>query len=304
MTNPAAAAGEPDPHTTAGKLADLERRRSEAVHAGSAAGGGQAARAGQADRAGADRHAAGPRLLHRVRRAGPAPRHRLRHRGHPALRGRRGHRVRHRGRAAGVRVQPGLHGVRRLAGRGLRREDRQDHGPRAEDRLPDHRDQRRRGRTHTGGRGSPGPVRRDLLPQRDGLRGRPADLADHGPVRGRRGLLPRDHRLHPHGRGHQPHVHHRARRDQDRDRGGRDVRGSRRRHRARGQVRRGPLPGGRRAGLHRLRRGPALLPALEQPRGAAPDSTSDAGPGDRADRRRTRHAHPGFARTSPTTCTT
>src|ERR1700723_3086989 len=35
MTNPAAAAGEPDPHTTAGKLADLERRRSEAVHAGS-----------------------------------------------------------------------------------------------------------------------------------------------------------------------------------------------------------------------------------------------------------------------------
>src|SRR5580693_1558217 len=35
MTNPAAAAGEPDPRTTAGKLADLERRRSEAVHAGS-----------------------------------------------------------------------------------------------------------------------------------------------------------------------------------------------------------------------------------------------------------------------------
>jgi propionyl-CoA carboxylase beta chain len=42
MTNPAVAAPEPDatgpepdPHTTAGKLADLERRRSEAVHAGS-----------------------------------------------------------------------------------------------------------------------------------------------------------------------------------------------------------------------------------------------------------------------------
>src|SRR5260370_29732598 len=28
----------PDPHTTAGKIADLERRRYEAVHAGSAAG--------------------------------------------------------------------------------------------------------------------------------------------------------------------------------------------------------------------------------------------------------------------------
>src|SRR5271169_5931892 len=35
MTNPAAAASEPDPHTTAGKLADLEHRRYEAVHAGS-----------------------------------------------------------------------------------------------------------------------------------------------------------------------------------------------------------------------------------------------------------------------------
>ena len=34
MTNPAIA-GEPAPHTTAGKLADLERRRYEAVHAGS-----------------------------------------------------------------------------------------------------------------------------------------------------------------------------------------------------------------------------------------------------------------------------
>ncbi len=35
MTNPAPAFDGPDPHTTAGKLADLERRRSEAVHAGS-----------------------------------------------------------------------------------------------------------------------------------------------------------------------------------------------------------------------------------------------------------------------------
>ena len=38
MTDDAtAAAAEPDPHTTAGKIADLERRRFEAVHAGSAA---------------------------------------------------------------------------------------------------------------------------------------------------------------------------------------------------------------------------------------------------------------------------
>jgi len=35
MTNPALAASDADPHTTAGKIAGLERRRSEAVHAGS-----------------------------------------------------------------------------------------------------------------------------------------------------------------------------------------------------------------------------------------------------------------------------
>ena len=42
MTSPSpleapGAAGQPDIHTTAGKIADLERRRHEAVHAGSAA---------------------------------------------------------------------------------------------------------------------------------------------------------------------------------------------------------------------------------------------------------------------------
>src|ERR1700721_3790263 len=34
MTNPAVAASDADPPTTAGKIAGLERRRSEAVHAG------------------------------------------------------------------------------------------------------------------------------------------------------------------------------------------------------------------------------------------------------------------------------
>ena len=65
-----------------------------------------------------------------------------------------------------------------------------------------------------------------------------------GPARRRRGLLPRDHRLHADGRGHQPHVHHRSRRDQDRHRRGRHLRGARRRPHARHQVRRRPLPGG------------------------------------------------------------
>ena len=38
----------------------------------------------------------------------------------------------------------------------------------------------------------------------------PADQRDHGPVRRRRRLLPRDHRLHLHGEGDLAHVHHRA----------------------------------------------------------------------------------------------
>ena len=41
-----------------------------------------------------------------------------------------------------------------------------------------------------GGRGLPRPLRRDLPPQRARQRRGPADLADHGPLRRRRGLLP------------------------------------------------------------------------------------------------------------------
>ena len=96
-----------------------------------------------------------------------------------------------------------------------------------------------------------GPVRGDLLPQHPRLRRHPADQPDHGPGRRRGGVLPRDHRLHPDGRGHQPHVHHRPRRDQDRHRRGRHLRGTRRRPHPRHQVRRRPLPGRRRGRLHR-----------------------------------------------------
>ena len=46
----------------------------------------------------------------------------------------------------------------------------------------------------------------------------PADLARHGPLRRRRRLLPRHHRLHRHGRPDLAHVHHRPRRHQDRHR--------------------------------------------------------------------------------------
>ena len=39
----------------------------------------------------------------------------------------------------------------------------------------------------------------------------------HGPVCGRRGLLPGHHRLHDHGAGHEPHVRHRPGRHQGGD---------------------------------------------------------------------------------------
>ena len=65
----------------------------------------------------------------------------------------------------------------------------------------------------------------------------PADQRDHGPVRRRRRLLPRHHRLRVHGEGDLAHVHHRTRRDQDRHGRGRHVRRARRRDDARHAVR-------------------------------------------------------------------
>ena len=142
--------------------------------------------------------------------------------------GRRGrHRPRHDRRPPRVRLQPGLHGLRRLARRGDGREDVQDHGPGGQDRLPGDRHQRLRRRAHPGGRRLARRLRRRLPAQRPLLRRDPADLADHGPVRRRRRLLPGDHRLHLHGQGDLAHVHHRPRRDQDgHRRGGRRSRSS------------------------------------------------------------------------------
>ena len=107
-----------------------------------------------------------------------------------------------------------------------------------------------------------------------------------GAVRGRRGVLPRDHRLHGDGRRHQPHVHHRPGRDQDGDRRGRRVRGPRRRPGAQHEVRRGALPGRGRGGRALLRQGAAELPAEQQPLRAAlvPARGADR----RVDRRRAR----------------
>ena len=81
-------------------------------------------------------------------------------------------------------------------------------------------------------------LRLHLRAERAGQRRDPADQRDHGSVRRRRRLLPRDHRLHLHGEGDLAHVHHRPRRDQDGDRRGGHDRGARRRDDARDEVRR------------------------------------------------------------------
>ena len=114
-----------------------------------------AARDGQADRARAPRPPARPGLVRRARR--------VRHVHRPTdFAGRQqqflgdgvvtGHGTDRR--PAGLRLQPGLHGLRRLAVRGVRREDLQGHGPRDEGRRADHRPQRFRRRANPGRRAS------------------------------------------------------------------------------------------------------------------------------------------------------
>ena len=130
---------------------------------------------------------------------------------------RRRHRLRHDQRPAGLRLQPGFHGVRRLALRGACREDLQDHGPGDEGRRAGHRPQRFRRRAHPGRRRLARRLCRGVPAQRAGLGRRAADLADHGAVRRRRGLFAGDDRLHLHGEGQLLHVRDRPRRGEDGD---------------------------------------------------------------------------------------
>ncbi len=130
--------------STGEKRERLRKLREEAAHAGTEAAVERQHARGQAHRPRAHRPAAGPGQLHRARHVHASPRPRLRPGGQPAL-GRRGRdRPRHDRRPQGVPVQSGLHRLRRQPGRGLRREDRQGHGPRGEDGLPVHRHQRLR----------------------------------------------------------------------------------------------------------------------------------------------------------------
>ena len=90
-----------------------------------------------------------------------------------------------------------------------------------------------------------------------------------GPVRRRRGVLARAHRLRGDGEGHVAHVHHRPRRREDGHRRGRHAGGARRRGHARVEVRCGRVRVRRRAGRARAGPLPALVPSREQPRGPA-----------------------------------
>ena len=93
---------------------------------------------------------------------------------------------------------------------------------------------------HPGGGGLAGRLRGDLPAQHARLGRGAAAVGGAGALRGRRGLLAGDHRLHLHGRIDQPHVHHRARRHQGGDPRGGDQGGAGRRPHPRQPLGRGP----------------------------------------------------------------
>ena len=281
-----------DLHTTAGKLADLERRLDEAVHAGSAkaiekqhAKGRQTAReriemlfdeGSFVELDELARHRSTAFGLEKTRPYGDGV-----ITGYGTI----------DGRQACVFSQDFTR-LRRLARRGLRREDRQGHGPGDEGRLPDHRHQRGRRRPHPGGRRLPRPLRRDLPPQRARLGRHPADQHDHGQLRRRPRLLPRGHRLHDHGRPDLGDVHHRPRRHQDRHRRGRHDGGPRRRAHPQHQVGQRPLHG-RRRGRRASTTSRRCCPTCRRTTSTRPPSYDDGGrPRDHRPRPHPRHADP------------
>ena len=185
-----------------------------------------------------------PGLVRGARRLRHASRHGVRSR-HAALpRRRRRDRPRHDRRQARVRLQPGLHRLRRVAVRGVCREDLQGDGPRDEGGGAGHRSQRLGRRADPGRRRIAGWLCGDLPAQRHGLRRHPADLRHPRSLRRWRRVLAGDDGLHGDGGGVELHVRHRAQRRAGGDpRGGRrgGARWRRRAHRA--QRRRAPRRG-------------------------------------------------------------
>ena len=278
--------------TTEAKLALARGAERRGRIADGRGGRREAACARQAARARARRAAARPGIVRRARPLRAPPRGGVRH-ARQAPVGRRGRdRVRHRVRPADLRVLAGFHRVRRVAERGVRREDLQGDGHGRQGRLPRRRDQRLGRGADPGGRRLARGLRRDLLAERPGVGRDPADLAHPRAVRRRRRLLARDHGLRADGRGHVVHVHHRPRRREDRHRRGRDAGGARRRGGPCVALRRCPSRRGGRGSGARRRALPALVPAPEQPRAAAVRRPGRPG---RARGARARHAHPGLA---------
>ena len=280
-------------------LRQLEDKRRAARHGRRRAPDRGAARQGQADRARTPRAAARSRLLRRVGHVRRASLERLRHGRAAHPRRRRGHRPWHDQRPAGVRLQPGLHGLRRLAQRGPCREDLQDHGPGHAGRRAGDRAQRLRRRPHPGRRRLARRLCRRVPAQRPGLRRGAADVADHGAVRRRRRLFAGHDRLHLHGEGYVLHVRHRAGRGEDRHPRDRDARAARRRRHPHDQV------GRRRHCVRERRRGAAAAAALLRfPAGVEPGAAAVAAhrpiPPSATISRSTRSCR--STRTSPTTC--
>ncbi len=173
------------------KLLLLEARRAEAEQGGGATRLEAQHEQGQALRARAARRAARRGQLRRARPLRHAPLHRLRARraaiyGDGVVTG--------YGRIDGRLVyvfSPGLHRLRRLAVRGARREDLQDHGPGGEERRAGDRAERLRRRAHPGGRRLARRLRRHLPAQHARVGRRAADLGrSSAPARAARSTRP------------------------------------------------------------------------------------------------------------------
>ena len=137
----------------------------------------------------------------------------------------------HGRRPPGLRLRAGLHRLRRLALGRLRAEDLQGDGPgdaasARRSSASTTRAARASRRASSRSPATPTSSCATRWPRASSRRSR-----DPGPVRGRRGLLAGDHRLHLDGQGHELHVHHRPRRHQDGDARGGDQGGARRRAR-------------------------------------------------------------------------
>lgn len=120
-------------------------------------------------------------------------------------------------------------------------------------------------RPHPGRRLGPRGLRRHLPAQHPRLRRHPADLGHARPVRGRRCLQPRPHRLRVHGPRDLANVHHRTGRRQGGHRRGDHPERPRRRGRPRRDERRRALRVRRRGDLHRGGPLPPVDAAAEQP---------------------------------------